>query len=191
MPDLEQRLTRKLYRIDCPDPLELGEYRLETLPEARRSQIAEHLEICPHCSKELASLDNYLESLAPELELSLTERVRVWIAQLLDTGSETWSPAFGTRGDSGGSRVLTYQAGEAQATLEIQVEVDGTRVLLGLVIGLDPQGYKAFLEQDGEIRQQSSLDELGNFVLNGIQPGVYDLVLRADEVEIYFPAIAL
>jgi hypothetical protein len=191
MADLEQGLTRKLYRIDCPDPLELGEYQLKTLASARRSQVAEHLVVCPHCRRELASLDQYLASLAPELELSLTERVQVWIAQLLSDGSGAWSPAFGMRGDSGAGWVSTYQAGDAQATLEIQVETDGTRVLLGLVIGIDPQGYQAYLGQDGQSIQQTALDELGNFVFNGIQPGVYDLVLRTETAEIHFPALDL
>jgi hypothetical protein len=191
MADLEQGLTRKLYRIDCPDPLELGEYHLNTLASARRSQVAEHLVVCPHCRRELASLNQYLASLAPELELSLTERVQVWIAQLLNDGSGAWSPAFGMRGDSGAGWVSTYQAGDAQATLEIQVETDGTRVLLGLVIGIDPQGYQAYLGQDGQSIQQTALDELGNFVFNGIQPGVYDLVLRTETAEIHFPALDL
>lgn len=188
MSKAENKLTRTLYRTFCPDSTELGEYQLGMLALERASFIQQHLHECPHCTRELAALQNYLADLAPELEYSLAERVKLWIAQLLpdiSSGIPGRSPAFGLRGDP--EKMLFYQAGEAQLTIEIQDDPDqpGRRALLGLLIGVDPTGLAAHLWQEGQEVTSVTLDELGNFIVAGLQPGFYQLILTGREFEIH------
>lgn len=188
MTDLESQLQDKLYRVDCPEPLELGEYRLEMLPEQRRETVREHLRICPHCQRELASLDDWLADLKADLEPGLAERVRIWIAERL-SGGTSLTPAFGLRGDSGAGRVYDYQAGEAQITIEVQENSHGRKVLLGLILGVNPQGLAAALWQQGELLQQAPVDELGNFVIPDVAAGEYDLIVSRPDEEYHLQSL--
>src|SRR5690606_12728269 len=89
---LQTQLTAHLYRADCPQPAELGEYHLNLLPAGRAAEVAAHLAGCPRCRQEVAQLQAYLGSLAPDLEPGLLdiarERVRVLVAQLVSG----WAP---------------------------------------------------------------------------------------------------
>lgn len=191
MTDLERQLARKLYRVDCPDSQELGDYHLnlsigERQQQIRRQQIRQHLEVCPHCQEELDSLIQYLKSLQHELEPGILERTRIWVAERLpDFSSSGLAPAFGMRGENGPERVAAYQAGEAQVSLEIQEGPDSRWTLLGLLLGVEPQGFAAGLWQRGEPVSSSDVDELGNFVLRIAEPGSYELILAGPEGEIH------
>jgi hypothetical protein len=186
MSNLERQLARKLYRVDCPDSQELGDYYLELTPGDRRQQIRQHLEVCPHCQEELASLIQYLKTLEPELQPGFLERARVWIAERLpDFSSSGLAPAFGMRGDNGPERLFAYQAGEAQVSLEIQEGTEARWTLLGLVLGVDAEGFAARLWQNGEPVGETDVDELGNFVLGIPGPGVYELILAGPDGEIH------
>src|SRR5690242_21718912 len=58
---LEQQLTGKLYRWDCPSSQTLGEYHLGMLANEARVQINLHLSSCVLCAAELATLSSFLE----------------------------------------------------------------------------------------------------------------------------------
>jgi hypothetical protein len=189
MTDLERKLKHQLYRLDCPEPLELGEYRLKMLPVSRQETLTQHLQVCPHCQRELASLDRMLADFKAELEPGLVERVRVWIAERLPGGAAGLTPAFGLRGDSGSGQVYDYQAGEAQITIEIQENSQGRKTLLGLVLGGKPAGLVAALWQQGELLQQVPVDELGNFVILDISPGAYDLIVSGPDEEYHLQSL--
>ena len=74
MSNIEEQLTKKLYRAACPDSLELGEYQLGMLQAERKAWIQTHLAECRFCTAEVAQLNGYLTDLKPDLELSLAER---------------------------------------------------------------------------------------------------------------------
>lgn len=189
MADLESQLKSKLYRADCPQPLELGEYQLKMLSSERHQAIAGHLQACPHCQRELASLGSVLEELKSDLSPSAVERVRVWIAERLSPGAAAMAPAFGLRGESGASQVYDYQAGEAQITIEIQENSHGRKMLLGLVLGINLQDLTAGLWQQGERLQQVAVDDLGNFVIANVPAGEYDLIVSRPTEEYHLQAI--
>ena len=192
MTDLERQLARKLYRVDCPESQELGDYYLDLTSGDQRQQIRLHLEICPHCQQELASLAQYLKNLEPELQPSAMERARVWLAERLpDFSGSGLAPAFGTRGDNGPERVYAYQAGDAQVSLEIQEGPESRWTLLGLLLGVDPQGVQVQLWRDGELLGTTEVDELGNFVLSVPNLGSYDLILAGPEGEIHIQSLDL
>jgi hypothetical protein len=187
MAKLENQLSNVLYRAFCPEPNELGEYQLGLLTTPRAQEIQAHLAECLHCRTELAQLQSFLKSVEPDLETSLVERVRVWLAERLPSGTAgglTPALAFGLRGDETG--VHFYQAGEAQITLEIQDDpgAPGRKTLVGLVLGEEVAGLQAHLWRQDQAIQSAEVDELGNFTLNGLEPGKYEIFLSSPDVEI-------
>ena len=57
---MQTALKSVLYRIDCPDSRQIGEYYLDLLPPEQREAIRAHLAQCPHCARELADLAKFL-----------------------------------------------------------------------------------------------------------------------------------
>jgi hypothetical protein len=186
MAKLENQLSNALYRAFCPEPNELGEYQLGLLSTPRTQQIRSHLDECRHCQEELAQLQSFLTSVQPDLETSLVERVRVWLAELLPGAADGPAPAlaFGLRGDDGG--VHFYQAGGTQITLEVQDDPNtpGRKILVGLILGEEASGLQAHLWRQDQSIQSAEIDELGNFTLNGLEPGKYEIFLSGPDVEI-------
>ena len=186
----ERRLRVSLYRGACPDALELGKYQLKLVAPERAAHIAQHINICPHCVLELQDLRSYLGELAPELEFTFLERVRVLIGRLVPElpdlgGGFTPAPALaGVRGEAGGP--LLYEAGEVQVSLEIQDDAAraGHKSVLGLITGVDAAGWQATLWQDSERVEALVVDDLGNFIFESLPPGAYRLILRGSGVEI-------
>lgn len=195
MAGTEDKLTAILYRLTCPDSAELGDYHLGIVSGNRAYEIKQHLSHCPHCRHEQAQLQSYLTELAPELEVSLAERIRIWIARLVPEGSwgngSTGMPAFAVRGGENGP--LIYQAGDAQLTIEIQddPEKPGHRLILGLVFGVELAGMQAHLWQAGERVTTVDVDELGNFIIPALIPGTYELILSGPAVEIHVQDLSI
>lgn len=184
---LQSYLFLALYRYTCPDSIELGEYHLGMLAGERKNQVGLHLQSCPRCQSEVQVLREYLTSLASDLEIPFSARVKTWIGRLLPADSAPaggHAPAFGLRGDS--SQVIAYQAGEAQLSLIVQEDPahPDRRSVLGLLIGAPIEEVLVSLFQNGRMLQTAQLDDLSNFVLSGIKKGQYELVLRGSTFEI-------
>jgi len=190
----EQLLAAHLYRITCPSPDELGEYHLKLLPGVRAAAVAQHLSLCDRCCLEVAQLQSFMADLAPDLEYSLRERVQIWIARLLPRGLEgglAAAPALAFRGQEDGP--LTYEAGDVQLHLDIQDDPanPGHKTVIGLVIGELDTAVSVQLWQDGQQLQETILDEWGNFSLDGIIPGIFDLILSSGSAEIHVPHLTI
>lgn len=192
---LQDRLTGQLYRSTCPSPAELGEYHLGLLPSDQAADVASHLAECPHCTREIAQLKDYLSELKPDLEFSLLERIRVLVARLLRARRENGSskePAYaGLRGKAEGPYL--YQADDIQIAVEIQDDIErpGRKVLLGLVTDTDLQELEAHLWQADRWVETAPVDELGTFVIPNIAPGNYELTLSGPEVEIHIQGLEI
>jgi hypothetical protein len=161
-------------------------------PQERAAFIRDHLEECPHCRRELHQLEQFLTDVSPDLEFSPIERFKIWVAELLPELPAPSRPlALGLRGESAGQKF--YQAGDAQITIEIQDDpaAPGSKLLLGLVLGITTAGMQVQCFRDGEELSSSLLDQLGNFILSGLEPGEYDLVLRNDDTEILVPDLLI
>jgi hypothetical protein len=182
-------LLARLYRLDCPPVEDLGDLRLGALADDRRATIETHIVHCPHCRRELAQLDSYLDSLSAELEPGIADRVRVLIARLVRGGGGPilgLAPA-GVRGD--GDDSLIYEAGEIQLALEILPSADspGRSDLLGLVSGGDMASMTILLARDGQRIITADVDLAGNFVLSDLDAGIYELILRGPSLEVQVP----
>jgi hypothetical protein len=179
--------------------LELGEYHLGVLPATRAAAIEQHLPHCPHCQREIDQLEEYLASLEPAAQpdplQEAVERARVWVARLVRGGPAGGgqrprlglAPAYtGLRGDAT-EEPLVYQAENAQVIVDVKPDAEHADrwSVLGLVIGLDKTaGFEAQLWQDEHQIQTTQLDELGNFVLSNLAPGVYTLILSGPDLQI-------
>ena len=200
---LQNSLTAQLYRITCPSPVELGEYHLGVLPLDQMAAVAKHLTECPHCTREVAQLKNYLVELTPPQEPSPLEQIKrqvsVLVARLVNDGSKAGplaqpapAPAYeGIRGRTEESYL--YQADDAQIVVEVQddAEMPGRWIILGLIIGMEPAGLEAHLWQAEQRVAMVSVDELGNFVISDLAPGSYELILSGPEVEIHIQELQI
>lgn len=194
MTSLEDKLTAALYRTTCPESSELGDYHLEMVPRERARYIKQHLAECPHCTRELVQLESYLAELSSDLAYSLGDRVRILIARLVPSDLSALAapaPAFALRGDS--SEILSYEADDAQLTLEIQddPEKPGFKSLLGLIIGIEPADFEAHLWRDAELVTTANVDALGNVSISDLSPGVYELILSSPGLEIHVQDLVL
>lgn len=198
---LQDRLTDRLYRALCPTPHELGEYHLGMLSPPQTKAIARHLANCPLCAREVNQLAEYLESLSPATEASLLRRVqegvRVLVAKLVSgeqgvAGQPTLVPVYaGVRGEQAESSL--YQADGIQVVIGIQTDGEhpGNKVILGLVIGLEIREVKAHLWQAHRLITTVPVDELGNFVISGLAPGSYELLLSGPEIEVHIQDLTI
>lgn len=194
MENIEKRLAAQLYRVTCPTPDELGEYHLHMVSGSRAAAIKHHLNDCPHCQAELAQLQTYLADLTPDIQHSLGERLQIWIARLIPSGTMgggAMQPALAWRGQDDGP--LMYEAGDAQLTLEVQDDPQkaGARTILGLLIGVEPVETSAHLWQETERVTQVSVDEFGNFVFAGLPPGTYELIVSGPDFEIHLQELTV
>jgi hypothetical protein len=186
MANIEQQLKRYLFRAFCPDSTELGEYALNILERSEAQTIQQHLKDCPHCQREVSQLKTYLEDLSADLDLSLVERINVWVGKLVSL-SGPQAPAFAHALRGEGEKVLLYQAGDAQVSLQFRTNQLDPKLqdVYGLVIGIVPSDWRAILWQEGRQAAVSEVDELSSFSLSGIQPGSFTLILTSPENEIH------
>jgi hypothetical protein len=194
---LQNRLKKQLYRVDCPTPMELGEYHLGLLPALQAQVIDQHLQECVLCRRELARLEEFM--LEPIAQPSLVRSVQVMIARLLggkEAGQRreefSWSPAFsGLRGD--GEEPFVYEADHIQIVIEVQDDVEqmGLKTLLGLVTGLDSKDFAIQISQEDQKVASTSVDEIGNFILSHLAPGNYEFILSGPNIEIHIPSLTV
>lgn len=196
---IENKLTA-LFRVDCPDTVELGEFHLNMIDDRQRfGALKAHVAVCPHCTQELAQLEAYLTDLRPEVEYTPVERLKVFIARLLPEGGAAGAgalqPAFALRGDE--RAPLMLEAGETQIALEIEPVAGRPSIfsLTGMVMGTAAAGMRAALwPQEGapvEPTAAGIIDDIGNFILTDIPAGTYELILRGADSEIRIPELEL
>ena len=131
------------------------------------------------------------------------------------------APALaGVRGDAGAHLVYAVEDVQVIIDVQTDAQQPAHRVLLGLLLGLtDPQQITAQLwpaEQPvaaplaraaqlpdqrpalsipPEARTKpvatTTVDELGNFVLTALPPGVYDLILNSDKAEVHIQTLLI
>ncbi len=196
---IDSRLTGALYRIDCPDATTLGEYYLGQFDRGQRQAIETHLALCPHCTAEIAQLATFMTDVAADVDYSLTDRVRLVIGQVLaGAGGTTGSglqPAFAVRGDE--QPPILVDAGEAQIMLEIGTDDtrSSLRAVVGLIMGAESEMLTAVIWPVGgdaaAPAASAPVDPAGNFLLSGLAPGAYELVLQGNTVEYRVPGLVI
>jgi hypothetical protein len=184
---IQNRLTAKLYRHECPDSTELGESLLGLLSNKRGRAIKLHVSGCPHCARELAQLKEFIGTEEANLRAGISEHVKVIIADLVSgiAGSEgRLTPAYGVRGED--QVALVYEADGIQVVIDIHdnSQYPSQKNLLGLITGITAQDYQINLIFKGKSIASSLVDTTGNFIIPEIPAGEYQLIISGPEVEI-------
>ena len=183
---LNEKLTGLFYRLACPSPQELGEYRLGLLTRDRANWIARHLLECTHCRQELEQTGAFLDAVASDLDLRPVKEPRGRVANLLELGPGTLQPALvGLRGE--GEDSLIFQAGNVVVAINSQPQMPAShlRVVSGLVMEAEFRGASAVLWQADRLIDSAPVDDAGNFSFQDIPAGTYELGLHvhSDEIE--------
>jgi len=208
--EMQGLLRKQLFRMFCPTSDELAAYQQGMLNGGQRAPITEHLKECPHCTREF----NLLEQLSSEAlparsppwdqrigqnNRSVPSNLRRIAAELIDT-----HPARPLVGAYGALRLpsqtsqYAYHAENLQLTLGVQPVVSRAdrRVVHG-ALELDDEIYESFdgatahLLHNETLIRTAELDELGNFVLDDLAPGTYQLALRLPDREVIVEALSL
>lgn len=196
---LNDKLAKTLHHVTSPSSLELGEYLLGLLTEERACAITQDIQSYPHLARAVDTLQSFLDAsdVSPShvsfgqapLPTRLAYQVQVIIARVVEGLDAVFvagvSPALaGIRGEPSlrGQRQerLAFEAGDAQIILEVQQDPaqQAHRMILGLVIGVDaPDTFEAFLYSAGDLLQSVPVNDIGNFVITGVVPNLYDLIL--------------
>ncbi len=179
-------LRTHLYRITCPSPETLRDYHFDFLSPTQVSDVTQHLARCPHCTRELAVLNDYLDEMVPSPLSRVVERVKVLIAELIGGGLTSPSPALaGVRGRA--AEPYVYLADNVQIGIEVQEDVErpDRRMLVGLVAGMDTNEIQAHLWQSDRLISTTSVDEVGGFTFSQLAPGHYELILSGRQQKIF------
>jgi hypothetical protein len=178
-------LTSRLYRVSCPSATELGEYHLRMLAPAQMLVISQHLRECPHCTREINQLKEFLSDLAPGLTDSLLGQTKLLIAQLVGerggagVGGET---SFALRGEGKGP--LTFDADGVVIVLDLQPAEDGKVNILGQVAADDQDQWteaRVELRHNNELQSSAIVDDLGAFRFDGIMAGLKELRISSKD----------
>jgi hypothetical protein len=177
---LQNRLKKQLYRVDCPSPMELGDYHLRLLAAPQMLLVAQHVQGCPLCRREVADLDEFLKDPLPEI--GLLRRAKVLFARL------TGGPAAAGEQASAGSALpelrgsakgpLTFGADGILIILQVEPGNEGKAKILGQVAAEDQDqwtGALVELRQGHRLLFSSTVDDLGAFRFEGVIPGTQRL----------------
>ena len=191
-------LRSKLYRTLCPSAVNLNYYCLGAVSEEERMQIASHLLDCPACADEVAEIRRTQASveLYPPAAWSPTAALRRIFATLVVQQAQPVTRAM-TPG-TGNLWPRQYRAETIDLSLHLSRASNGEILLLGIITSADPneavdafEGEKVDLyvapgppakegEDAGDILLHftTEVDDVGNIVLEDIQPGNYVLILH-------------
>jgi len=209
--DMQGLLRKQLFRMFCPTSEDLAAYQQGLLNGDQRARITEHIKECPHCTREF----NMLEQLARETlparspppengkssqahSGALSGKLRQVAAKLLASPPHPLASAYGAlRGPSQASQ-YAYHAENLQLTIGIQrVASRAERRVIHGALELDDELYDVFsgatahLSHNETLIRTAELDELGNFVLDDLAPGTYQLALRLPDREVIVEALSL
>lgn len=189
----QQALTSLLFRSTCPTPEEVRDYQMSLLDRSRDNFVALHVASCPHCSREVALLNAFLDDplLQPTVgSPTLMGRLQTLIGELIQPQMDpTYS---GIRGGEG--IVQTFRVGNGQLGIEVQPDDErpNAHIVKGLVTGIEVSTLSVHLWQDEKLVATEPLDELlGDFLIRGMAAGEYELTLNGPDLVIRIPSLKI
>jgi len=210
--DMQGLLRKQLFRMFCPTSEELAASQRRLLDGEQQARISEHLNDCPHCTREFNLLEQLsYETLparsppptngksAPGRNSAVSGKLRQIAAQLLIIPpAKPLAGAYGALRGPSHANQYAYHAENLQLTLGVQRVVSRAdrRVIHG-ALELEDELYEVFsgatahLSHNETLIRTAELDELGNFVLDDLAPGTYQLALRLPDREVIVEALSL
>jgi hypothetical protein len=187
--ETQARLRQRLYRFDCPSPLELGEYNLDLVPEARRTAIAGHSLECRECGAELSTLRAFLAADPPAVA-TFAERARRVVARLLTSPGAPGALAPGLRAFDAAAPTI-YRVEDVSISL---IQGPGTGELTGIVSRdvTGPEtvvGADVYLVDADGARRVGTIGNAGEFGVAALPSGSYELELRLEDRVVVIPGV--
>jgi hypothetical protein len=195
-------LSSKLYRTLCPSAVNLNYYCLGVVSEEERIQIANHLLDCPSCADEVAEIRRTQASveLYPPGAWSPIAALRRIFATLVVQQAQPVTRAM----TPGKGWPRQYRAESLDLSLHLSRASNGEILLLGIITSADAnESVDAFegqkvdlylapgpLATEGENADAilpgftTEVDDVGNIVLEDIQPGNYVMILHLPDREV-------
>jgi hypothetical protein len=172
-------LQRSLYRFDCPDAHTLGEYQLDVLEPEQRTRVAAHAVECDECRTELQTLRSFL-AMPTTVPESTFEKVRRVVATLFSPPLTGEVLAYGGLRGTAESDTRVFSVDDVTITIgpgQSSGSVLGL-VMVGDVPAETLAGREVRLVPTSGAPTRGTLDDLGNFEIEGLSPGAY--VLEVD-----------
>ncbi len=206
----EQQLTLfdQLYRSNCPTPEELRDDQVGLLDRADRSNLALHLARCPHCTRELFMLQEFMAEAAPALQPApvshLLDQIKFLVATLVGAPNSSVSALAGQRGAE--PTLLVYAADEIQIGLEVADDPEsGQKQLHGVVTSAMLDDLFVHLWRNGVLIATAPVDPLlgdfhfvnlpvaNRFGLSTSERGVdeYELIISTQQIKLRVPQLRL
>jgi hypothetical protein len=181
---LQNTLTARLFRLECPSTIELGDYQLGVLPSTQSREVKRHLDHCLLCTRELDQLRLYLSEAPVPVKTNLLEQARVLVARLIDEslnlhipGATGLAPAYATlRGEFRGP--FTYQADGILVIVDFQPTTNDRYKINGQIAADDQlrwTGAQVELRQQETFQLVTEVDDLGGFHFTGTLSGLTEL----------------
>jgi anti-sigma factor RsiW len=180
----DARLVGAFFRRSCPPSMTLGEYALGLLEPEQAIAVAEHLLECPNCAEERRRFAAFLSEPdePPQPEGAVARLLRRLFAQPVTN----LAPAMALRGDEDETS-RSYSADGYELTVSVQSATAGpSRVIAGLLLADEPpaEGASVRLYSGERLVQSTLLDDLGNFLLEGVAAGEYRLEVNLPDAVI-------
>lgn len=185
---IEMSIQQHLYRMECPNADELGDFYMNLLDEEHIEAIKTHLQLCSRCQKDLEILKQYME----QDELSIADQQKnkklivpprdYFIAEFVNIPLEAVRGGRTQRGSSG--RQIRARTEGVDLLIDIQKTIKGLDIT-GILIQDDAfdswSSSLMQLRQDGEVVMMKPLDELSMFHCNNVEAGYYAIRITAED----------
>lgn len=171
---LQNDLRKRLYRVECPTSMELGDYHLGLLAAPQALIVAQHVRGCPPCRREVAELEDFIKE--PVINESLLGTARRLVAQLVGGETGLMPSGVALRGEVKGP--LTLEADGMVIILDIQPADNGMVNILGQLAADDQDRWtdaRVEFHQGGTLELSTTVDDLGAFQAEGIIAGSQEL----------------
>ncbi len=205
----EQLLQQAFFRQNCPDSMELGEYYLGKLNAIATKNLSQHLDRCPHCTRELAIFNVFLQE--DKSKASIVEQIKIFIGRLI---SEIENMDFfgqnrmdlvtqggmALRGKGSSSGPAIYQTdNDIQVILNVLPAKNNLKNLVGLVIGAPKENFRVDLWLEDtfvgsfsiEPNKESASDEGWNFTIAGVKEGAYELLIKGPNLLVHIQSFVV
>jgi hypothetical protein len=194
--ELQGLLRNHLYRMFCPSSDDLAAFQQGLLKGGQHTGVADHLAVCPHCATEVRLLAQAMSAPLVGRPPPFQWLKRV-VAELV-TPPARLAGAYGALRGPAHAGQYAYRAENLQITLGVQRVANrpDRRILLGALVLEDdlPDDLgrsTASLIHNDTLIVTAELDDLGNFVLDNLSPGIYSLSLRLPDREVVVESLTL
>ena len=178
----EHDLLLHLLRRSCPSTLTLAEYAADELTPEARQRTAAHLLECPRCLDESRDAARFLTD-AERAEDAPSRGLLPAVGRTFARPLLARAGLGGVRGEQNNDSI-TYAVDETYITLAVRRAAPRQEyVITGLWQGApdDAAGTTVLLRQDDRVVAAETIDDLGSFAFDKVQPGAYCLeIARAD-----------